>query len=462
KLFVFNGNGRKETAGGSTVIPPGSWNHVVVVRQANRVKVFLNGAAQPEIDAELTPTFGDSHDYCLGVRSDDFAPLVGNLAEAAVFARPLEDDAALRLFSAAGRPAPPRTLGWAMGVREKKKPADCKIHIGGEVGKLGPAVPRGTLSAYATVSTGDEQPQPMAAALEIPADQSGRLQLAAWLTRPEHPQTARVIVNRVWQHMFGAGIVATADDFGVYGARPSHPGLLDHLAQRLVREGWSLKRLIRTIALCRAYQLDSRCDAALWDADPDNRLLGRHTRRRLDAEELRDSMLAASGQLDLSPGEGSDVAKVEALVNWPPGESTNLHRKSNRRSVYLCMLRHAPPPELAEFDLPDGVAVAGRRSDTVLPTQSLYLLNNPLVVEQSAALAAVCLADSQLSDEQRVALLFGRTLQRQPAESELRQAVEYVRATQNFLGPQAETSRSKAWASLCQALLITNEFRYVD
>jgi len=453
KLFVFNGNEAKKSIGGSTVIRPGTWNHVVLVRNGKRVKVFLNGVL--EIEGELAATFGESLEFCLANRSDRFAPLVGNLAEFALFDRGLVDEEARMLHKASGQPRGVRSLGLAMGVREKAKPADCKIHINGESGKLGPSVPRGFLTAVPLSSEG----------FRIGSKQSGRLQLAAWLTRPDHPQTARVMVNRIWLHLFGQAIVATPDDFGVYGARPTHPELLDHLAGRFVDDGWSIKRLIRAIVLSRTYQLDSRCDMKLVQADPGNELLARHNRRRLDAESLRDSMLQASGQLDLSPGPGSAVEKIDTLINWPPGESTNLHRKSKHRSIYLCMLRHAPPPELAAFDLPDAVDVAGQRNVTTLPTQALYLLNSPFVVEQAEAFAASILAEPEMNDSQRVRRIFRRALLRDPSEAESQRAVEHVQGIADSLVPAVEdpnARRLKSWASLCQGLLTTNEFRYVD
>jgi hypothetical protein len=454
KLFVFNGNVAKQSVAGSTVIPAGTWNHVVMVRDGSRVKVFLNGGPDAEIDAKLPLTFGDSPEFCLASRSDKFAPLVGNLAEFAVFASALSDDKARQLHAASGQSRGVRTLGLAMGVRDKSKVADCKLHVKGDVGKLGPSVPRGFLTAYSDLDT-----------VAINPKQSGRLQLAQWLTRPKHPQTARVMVNRVWLHLFGQGLVATPNDFGVYGARPSHPELLDHLADRFVRESWSTKRLIRAIVLSRTYQLESRCDPALVQADPDNKLLARHNRRRLDAESLRDSILQAAGQLDLSPGQGSAVEKIDTLINWPPGETTNLHRKSNHRSVYLCMLRHAPPPELAAFDLPDGVGITGQRNVTTLPTHALYLLNSSFVVEQAQALAASAMSAAAKDDARRVRDLFRRTLQRNPSKIETQQAIEQVRAIEGTLDREsldAQARTQKAWASLCQALLTTNEFRYID
>jgi hypothetical protein len=457
KLFVFNGNQRKVSVAGSTVIPHGSWNHIVLVRRDKYVKVFLNGVL--EIDAEIEATFGESLDFCLANRSDKFAPLVGNLAEFAIFQRGLSDDEAVLLHKTSGQPRGRRdSIGLAMGVREKEKPTDCKIHIDGDGAKLGPVVPRGFLSAC-------QATEPVSTEFALDDKQSGRRQLAAWLTSPNHPQTARVMANRIWMHLLGQGIVTTPDDFGVYGARPTHPELLDHLAERFVRDGWSIKRLIRSIVLSRTYQLDSRCDQQLVAADPENQWLARHNRRRLDAESLRDSMLHASGKLDFSWGQGSAVEQNESLINWPPGEATNLHRDSNHRSVYLCMLRHSPPPELAAFDLPDGVAVNSQRSVTTLPTQALFLLNSRFVVEQAEAMASQTLAESNVDELEKVQSIFRRTLLRNPNQVETQRSLEHVQAVRNaFDDPETEPKqrRFKAWASLCQGLLTTNEFRYVD
>ena len=300
------------------------------------------------------------------------------------------------------------------------------------------------------------------ASIKINSKQSGRLQLASWLMHPDHPQVSRVMVNRIWLHLFGQTIVSTPDDFGVYGARPTHPKLLDHLANRFIQEKWSIKRLIRAIVLTRTYQLDSQSGLDLVQTDPENRLYARHLRRRLDAESLRDSMLQVSGQLVRTPEKGSAIEKIDQLINWPPGESTNLHRKSNHRSIYLCMLRHAPPPELAAFDFPNAVKTKGKRNVTTLPTQTLFLLNSPFVINQSELHAQFIIKQSKWNDKQRVKEIFRRTLQRNPSETEIEQAILYVRSINKKLDASAEESQLTSWASLCQALLTTNEFRYID
>ena len=352
------------------------------------------------------------------------------------------------------KPAPPPApdTPLAMGVRDRPAPADCKVNISGESKKLGAVVPRGFLSAFGT----------NAAPVAIDAKQSGRLQLAEWLTRADHPLTSRVIVNRVWLHLFGHGLVRTPDDFGVFGDRPTHPELLDHLAARLVADGWSLKRLIRALVLSRTYQLASHAPPPLLKADPDNELLCRHSRRRLDAESLRDSVLVASDQLDRKPGQGSLIQHMDVLIN----KLGSLHRPSPHRSVYLCLLRNSLPPDLLAFNLPDGLRVTGRRDATTLPSQSLFLLNSPFLVEQSRRLAARVLDGSAADDDTaRIRRAYEFALSREPAALEIQRATALLRDVTTDLQSAAATPDKNpvaAWAVFCQALLASNEFRYVD
>lgn len=346
-------------------------------------------------------------------------------------------------------PHPPGTP-LAMGAREAKAIADCKLNIDGESKKLGPSIPRGFLTACATSGP----------AIDLNPQQSGRLELAQWLTRGDHPQTARVMVNRVWQHLLGHGLVRTPDDFGVYGDRPSHPELLDHLATRFVKDGWSIKLLIRTVVLSRTYQLGSECDERTRSADPDNTLLTHHTRRRLDAEALRDAMLAASGDLDDRPGQGSVIQHRDVLVN----QMGDMHQPSNHRSVYLLMLRNSMPQELAAFNLPDGTAVTGKRDVTTLPTQALYLLNSPFLVEQSKRLATRVVTSCD-DDTSIIRTAYRRIFAREPGGQEIQRSIEFLREAEAALCSNElsnEARRQTAWAAFCQALLASNEFRYLD
>ncbi len=333
----------------------------------------------------------------------------------------------------------------AMGVRDREKPSDAKINIQGESKKLGDAVPRGFLSACQLAKQTD------AGSVAVDPNQSGRLQLADWITHADHPLTARVIVNRIWQHLFATGLVSTPDDFGVYGQPPTHPQLLDHLASRFIREGWSIKQLVRAIVLSRTYQLSSEAGPDQLAADPESRWLSFHPRRRLDAESLRDSMLLASGQLDASRPSGSIVRHRDILVNL----AGNLHQPSRHRSVYLCYLRSSPPPELAAFDLPSFTTVTGQRETSTIPGQALHLLNHPFVVQQAEAFAH-SLSDANRDRAQQIRQAYHRALNREPSGEEMEQAeqlMDYV---------ASESDQDHALASLCQALLICNEFRYVD
>jgi len=361
------------------------------------------------------------------------------------------------LDSNTGKPKAPPKSKWpagtplAMGVRDHAKPADAKINLKGESAKLGPAVPRGFLSAVELERPADDAEESEDQST-IDEKQSGRLQLARWLTDPSHPLTARVFVNRIWQQLFGDGIVRTPDDFGKYGERPSDPQLLDHLATRFVAEGWSTKRMIRTIALSRTYQLSVAADASLLTADPENLLFARHKRRRLTAEALRDRMLHTSGRLDISPGVGSLVGYRDILVN----RAGNLHEASQQRSVYLCYLRNSPPPDLAAFDLPDFSGVTGRRDLSTLPGQALHLFNNPFVVEQARQFAE-SVTKQAADDAARIALAWRRAYGRDPSEEERQAAASFVEGAKSD-APEPE----QAWLSFCQALMISNEFRYVD
>jgi hypothetical protein len=350
-------------------------------------------------------------------------------------------DSATGIPKAIPKPKWPVGTPLAMGVRDREKPSDTKINVKGDSQKLGDVVPRGFVTACG-----------LDGAVSIPEQQSGRVELAQWLTRADHPLTARVIVNRIWQHLFGEGIVATPDDFGVYGARPTHPQLLDHLATRFVRDGWSVKRLVRAIVLSRTWQLASTASDQLLEKDSANVLLTRHNRRRLDAEAIRDAMLSASGQLDLQPGDGSLIRHRDILVNL----AGNLHEPSNKRSIYLCYLRSSPPPELAAFDLPEFTSVTGQRDLSTIPAQALHLFNSRFVIVQAQRLSEELLAVTS-DDSERARLAFRSALGRDASAAEVAQALELVREATSEL-----ESADKAWASVAQALLATNEFRYVD
>jgi len=422
-----------------------------MVRSNDRVRLYLNGEKDPEIDSEIKIANNPDREIFVGSRNDNFAPLKGQLAELAIFDRALDVKEVKKLHVASGQKVGTIQKGWSMGVRDKKKIEDCKININGNSKKLGASVSRGFPSVL--VSEPDS--------FSIGPDSSGRLQLAEWIVSGQHPLTARVLVNRVWQHLFGRGIVNTPDDFGFYGSRPSHPALLDDLAIRFINEDWSIKNLIKIIVLSRTYQLDSYIeDEELLSVDPDNIFVGRHSRRRLDAEVNRDRILQASGNLIVGSTNGSAVDKLDVLLNWPPGEAKYLHQASNHRSIYLCMLRDAQPPDLVAFNLPDGFSVTGLREKTDIPTQALFYLNSPLVVEQSKVIANDVLGIGNVSDEKRVAKMYLKVLRRLPSANEAVAALDYIKRVRAKLKGNDEFVKS--WASFCQVLLASNEFRYID
>jgi hypothetical protein len=298
---------------------------------------------------------------------------------------------------------------------------------------------------------------------KIAANESGRLQLAHWLTSRENPLSARVMVNRIWQHLFGVGFVETADNFGELGERPSHPELLDYLAVRFMDDGWSVKRMVRQIALSRAYLLSSEHSEANYTADPDNRLVWRMTRRRLDAEVIRDAVLAASGQIDLARPEGSTVLRLGNGEIGRDLRAAGLTRETNVRSIYLPMARGVVPEMLSVFDVADPSLVVGQREITTVATQALYMMNSPFVMEQSLKMAEQLIHQTS-EDALRVDLAYQRALSRPATASERERMLAFVSQYDDALqaaGTKAEQARLAAWSSVCQAIFASAEFRYV-
>jgi hypothetical protein len=347
----------------------------------------------------------------------------------------------------------------ALGVREAKIVGDTEIRIRGEAEKLGPVIPRGFLSLLAVPDAPPINPK-----------QSGRLELAQWLTSAKNPLTPRVMANRVWHHLFGQGLVSSVDNFGTTGDVPSHPELLDYLAAQFVKDGWSVKKLVRLVVLSRAYQLGSAAPAANLAADPANRLVWRHSPRRLDAEEIRDAMLAASGKLNLNRPEASPAKdlKVIELTNISPlAKGLIAHaNKSTHRSVYLPLVRGLTPTALEVFDFAEQGMVTGSRDTTTVAPQALYLLNDPFVHKQSLALAEVLLARADLDDGGRLHLAYLLTLSRGATAKEIERATSYLAAYEAVArktSPDAQAAelRTAAWTSFCQAIMASAEFRYI-
>ncbi len=337
---------------------------------------------------------------------------------------------------------PPKPRDIAMSVGERKT-VDSPVHIRGHVRNVGKtAVPRGFLTVCS----------PVGAKHQLPKNQSGRLELANWIADAKHPLTARVYVNRVWRHLFGVGLVATTDNFGVMGTKPSHPELLDHLACQFVADGWSTKKLIRRIMLSRVYQLSTDHNERASKIDPENRLLWRANRRRVDVEVLRDSVLMIAGQLDLKAG-GRTIRKITA---YDLGYKFN----TNRRSVYVPAFRNSMLDFFETFDGPNPNLVTGHRNTSTLPTQALFLLNNPKIIEMSRAAAEKMLSENRnRSIEEKTIATYRKTLGRYPTKAEIRQAEQFITKFQPENKQQAER---EAWSSFIHALFASIEFRYID
>jgi hypothetical protein len=349
------------------------------------------------------------------------------------------------------RPGLPPDLPGAYAVQEGK-PVDMYIHLRGDADQRGPVVPRGVPRFLA----GSEP-------LKIPRGSSGRLQLAQWLTRPDHPLTARVMVNRLWQHHFGRGLVTTPSNFGLRGETPTHPELLDWLAARFVAGGWSVKAIHREILLSKTYQLASAQDADNAARDPANRWYWRYDRRRLDAEAIRDALLMVSGKLD-ERRPGPHPFPPIRNWGWTQHNPFKAVYPSNHRSVYLMTQRIQRHPFLALFDGPDTNTTTARRGTSTVPLQALFLMNNPFLTEQAEGFARRLIGASGDS-RQRVDLAHRLAWSRPARLVEKEKGVRYVeeyRRQLGQLGVVGERQEVEAWTSYARVMLSANEFVYLD
>lgn len=324
----------------------------------------------------------------------------------------------------------PEAPARAMALVDSAQPVEPHIFLRGSPHQRGDTVPRRFLSVLA----GDDA--------EPFADGSGRLELAQAIVDTTNPLTARVIVNRVWQHHLGHGIVRTPSDFGTRGDPPTHPELLDWLASEFMANGWSLKWLHRQIVLSATYQQSSKPSAEAMANDPENRLLSHANRQRLEFEAFRDAILSVANRLEPEAGGRS----VE-MFNEP---------FTTRRSVYGFIDRQDLPGVLRVFDFASPDSSTPERVRTIVPLQSLYLLNSPFIIEQARHLAARSTTEDEADISGRIQRLYELTFGRQPDATELSLALEFVQASAN------EEEATQAWNRLAQALLMTNEFVFID
>ncbi len=315
-----------------------------------------------------------------------------------------------------------------------------KLHLRGDPEKPGAEVPRRWLELFG--------------APVVAADAgSGRLQLAGWLTDPANPLTARVMANRVWQYHFGKGLVKTPNDFGTRGLPPTHPELLDWLADSFAKDKWSVKALHRRIMQSAVYQqaVAVRPDAA--KVDPSNDLYWRFDRRPLSAEELRDSLLMASGQLDRTPG-GAHPFPPESAWNFTQHVPFSTVYETDKRSVYLTTLRNRRNPFFALFDGADPNSTTPQRQVTTVPTQALFFMNDPFFHGQAEKIAGAVLAKPE---GERFGELYRLVFQRAPTEAERNRALAFLT---RYVVAAADTKA--AWAALARILLASNDFLYVE
>jgi len=335
-----------------------------------------------------------------------------------------------------------------MSVADDKIVKTLPIHLRGSYLTLGKPVERGFPEVMRT-----------SFAREIfPAKQSGRLELARWIASSGNPLTARVLVNRVWRWHFGQGIVASTDNFGLLGSRPSHPELLDWLAGQFIESGWSIKDLHRLIMKSAVYQESSTANYSMADGadpravDPENRLCWRANIQRLEAEEIRDAMLSVSGWLDLTMGGKTiPLHNREFVFNHTSKDHTTY--ESARRALYLPIIRNNLYNMLEQFDYPDPTMPTGSRNSTVIAPQALIMMNSPVVMECGARLAARL--SVLANDEQRVREIYALLYNRAPSEREKDRVLAAVRDFSRSEKPES------AWSLMCQTLLAANEFIYL-
>jgi hypothetical protein len=318
-------------------------------------------------------------------------------------------------------------------VIAESKPADMKVFIRGNPANQGEVAPRRFLRILS-----EKEPKSY-------SEGSGRRELAEAIASKNNPLTARVMVNRIWQHHFGTGIVGTPDNFGALGEKPTHPELLDYLTCRFLESGWSIKTMHREIMLSATYQLSTQQNEDNMNIDADNRYLWRMNRRRLEVEAWRDALLSVSGKLD---------ADME-------GASTNLaDPKNSRRTVYAFISRHELNNMLRLFDFPDANITASTRAETTVPQQQLFVLNSPFMIEQAKAFAKRLKEEAGADTEARVRYAFNLAFSRPVGDVELKLAEQYLEGASHET--EKDDNALNRWERYAQVLLGSNEFMYLD
>ena len=342
----------------------------------------------------------------------------------------------------------------AMGVTEGYV-GDIHVCVGGESQRVGEKVPR---AGFLKMAAPGEEPPPITKG-------SGRLEFAEWLAARENPLTARVAVNRIWMHLFGRAIVTSPDNFGFLGDKPSHPELLDYLATKFMDDGWSLKKMVRYLVLGRTYQQACAFNKAAYTIDPDNISVWRMSQRRLDADAMRDSIMFISGDLNL--GMLNDCNTVESIAQIGVAKvQVTVYTETRRRSIYVGIVRGTPLPEsLSLFDVANPNVIVAQRDETTVPTQALFLMNNSFIIKQSKLVAKTLLNEKELDDAGRIDLAYRKFFGRSPTFAERDRALHYLAETLKDFANNVDivdnVDNSAVWATYCQVLIASAEFRYV-
>ena len=322
-----------------------------------------------------------------------------------------------------------------MGVTEYPT-QDVRVHLKGDYLTLGDLVPRGVPSAW----TGGEK-------IEMPAEQSGRLELARWISSAKNPLTPRVIVNRLWRWHFGRGIVATPDNFGGLGEEPSHPKLLDHLASLFINSGWSVKSMHRVLMNSATYRQSASAAGDIVEKDPENQLLARWQRRRVESEVIRDSILFKSGRLNFEMGGSLVEVRPNKYIDRAPLQK---QAQIPRRTVYLPVYRSTGYDDQKVFDAADPTAPDGNRRCSTVAGQALFLMNSELIHQSSDHLASLVL---EHPESERGGWLIRRVLDREATQDELLKGQEFL---------SEYPDRQEGWAAFARVLFASHEFMYVE
>ena len=358
-----------------------------------------------------------------------------------------------------------------MGIAvEDAEVTDLPIFIrGNHTTKADEVVPRGMLQIVS-----DTVPAP-----ELADSSSGRLELARWIVDPEHPLTSRVAVNRLWHWHFGRGLAPKPSNFGTRGGEPTHPELLDWLSRRFVQDGWSMKSMHRLILNSSTWRAGASEDPEAFRIDPDNRLLGRRDPRRLEAEPIRDSLLAVSGGLETEMGGSLLRSGNFAYVTNDQSTSNEVYT-SKRRAIYLPLIRNDMYPFFSIFDYPDSSVSVDARPSTMVAQQALFMMNSPLVLAQAEELARHVLSGEDWSDQQRITHLYLTCFARHPDPLQIEGAMAFLDRIRSepptgrsaswpenpmasdAAAPEPMDPELHAWRTLCHALLASNEFIYLD